>query len=321
MSGIVFVNMPFAPPDRPSIAIGILQALLASAGLGSKAYYFNIDFYEKIEIDLVRKITGGESRPQDLLGEWVFSDCSRPGDGVSPHHISSIRCAQADQQTAFLEAVQYAKKCAPEFLNQCTNEIIRQQPDLVCFTTVFQQNMASLALAQSIKRRQPSIKILFGGANCHGVSGRALLSSYEFIDAVCISEGEDDFLNVVDALLNDRHMISQNYIFRSGREIGQIAEASSTGRPFVDLNNVPVPIYDDFFDRWKTFTKAAEFDEPSILFETSRGCWWGQKAHCTFCGLNGTGMAFRHKSADRALDEIEKSYYAVWRRYAQFVRR
>jgi ribosomal peptide maturation radical SAM protein 1 len=38
--------------------------------------------------------------------------------------------------------------------------------------------------------------------------------------------------------------------------------------------------------------------------ETSRGCWWGQKHHCTFCGLNGMGMAYRSKSCSRAFDEI-----------------
>jgi ribosomal peptide maturation radical SAM protein 1 len=38
--------------------------------------------------------------------------------------------------------------------------------------------------------------------------------------------------------------------------------------------------------------------------ETSRGCWWGEKQHCTFCGLNGGSMAYRAKSSARALREI-----------------
>ena len=32
---------------------------------------------------------------------------------------------------------------------------------------------------------------------------------------------------------------------------------------------------------------AAPDVAPTLLFETSRGCWWGAKSHCTFCGLNG----------------------------------
>jgi ribosomal peptide maturation radical SAM protein 1 len=42
----------------------------------------------------------------------------------------------------------------------------------------------------------------------------------------------------------------------------------------------------------------------SVLFESSRGCWWGAKKHCTFCGLNGTTMAFRQKSAERVYQEV-----------------
>src|SRR5205807_8166536 len=43
---------------------------------------------------------------------------------------------------------------------------------------------------------------------------------------------------------------------------------------------------------------------PSLLFETSRGCWWGAKSHCTFCGLNGGAMAFRSKSSGRVMEEL-----------------
>jgi ribosomal peptide maturation radical SAM protein 1 len=42
-----------------------------------------------------------------------------------------------------------------------------------------------------------------------------------------------------------------------------------------------------------------------LTYETSRGCWWGQKSHCTFCGLNGQGMRSRNKSPDRAIAELQ----------------
>src|SRR5262249_42034030 len=52
--------------------------------------------------------------------------------------------------------------------------------------------------------------------------------------------------------------------------------------------------------------------QPSIMVETSRGCWWGEHSHCTFCGLNGLGMAFRSKSPKRAVKEITE----LWDRYS-----
>ena len=38
--------------------------------------------------------------------------------------------------------------------------------------------------------------------------------------------------------------------------------------------------------------------------ETSRGCWWGQKHHCIFCGLNRDSMGYRQKSAQRVDAEV-----------------
>jgi ribosomal peptide maturation radical SAM protein 1 len=42
-----------------------------------------------------------------------------------------------------------------------------------------------------------------------------------------------------------------------------------------------------------------------VPFESSRGCWWGQKATCRFCGLNGSTMSYRAKSPERVLRELE----------------
>ena len=44
---------------------------------------------------------------------------------------------------------------------------------------------------------------------------------------------------------------------------------------------------------------------PILLFETARGCWWGEKAHCTFCGLNGASMNYRAMSPDKAIQQFE----------------
>jgi ribosomal peptide maturation radical SAM protein 1 len=41
-----------------------------------------------------------------------------------------------------------------------------------------------------------------------------------------------------------------------------------------------------------------------MVLETSRGCWWGEKNHCRFCGLNEHELPYRAKSPERALAEI-----------------
>jgi len=56
---------------------------------------------------------------------------------------------------------------------------------------------------------------------------------------------------------------------------------------------------------------------PWIPFESSRGCWYGQKTQCTFCGLHET-MEYRDWKADAVLAELERFYsrYGISRFYA-----
>jgi ribosomal peptide maturation radical SAM protein 1 len=72
-----------------------------------------------------------------------------------------------------------------------------------------------------------------------------------------------------------------------------------------DLDRLPDPDYDDYFAALRRSSLAASV-KPSLLIESGRGCWWGMKSHCTFCGLNGSTLAFRAKSAERVYAELER---------------
>jgi len=76
-----------------------------------------------------------------------------------------------------------------------------------------------------------------------------------------------------------------------------------TAPAVTDLDALPYPDYTDFFAQFERSAFGKSW-QPSVFVETSRGCWWGERMHCTFCGLNGATMAFRSKSAPRALDEL-----------------
>lgn len=70
-----------------------------------------------------------------------------------------------------------------------------------------------------------------------------------------------------------------------------------------NLDELPYPDFDDYFARWAISPLRAQID-PLLFYETSRGCWWGQKHQCKFCGLNGNSLAFRSKSPRRAVGEL-----------------
>jgi radical SAM superfamily enzyme YgiQ (UPF0313 family) len=64
-----------------------------------------------------------------------------------------------------------------------------------------------------------------------------------------------------------------------------------------NLDELPHPNFDEFFEQGGgTFRRV-------VVMETARGCWWGDKHHCTFCGIDFP-LRFRSKSPARALDEV-----------------
>jgi ribosomal peptide maturation radical SAM protein 1 len=73
--------------------------------------------------------------------------------------------------------------------------------------------------------------------------------------------------------------------------------------PVSRLDESPVPDYAEFFERVEGLGPIHRL-RVSIPYESARGCWWGAKRHCTFCGLNGQTMAFRSKSQGRVLREL-----------------
>jgi ribosomal peptide maturation radical SAM protein 1 len=79
--------------------------------------------------------------------------------------------------------------------------------------------------------------------------------------------------------------------------------------PAKDLGNSPVPVFDDYLQALEMEKAAGRLPAhlpEGLPLESSRGCWWGMKNHCTFCGLNGTGMDFRTKPPERMIEEIRE---------------
>src|SRR5262249_14811748 len=154
---------------------------------------------------------------------------------------------------------------------------------VVGFTSVFTQHLASLLLAQKIKQLHPQIKIVFGGANVEGVMGQEALRSFDWIDYVVDGEAEESFPVLVKNILAGQFYDPiAGVSFRNGDEVYLSSE-----RPrMTQLNKVPIPDYSDFFREVEATGLKNRF-QPYLMFESARGCWWGEKAHCVFCGLNG----------------------------------
>jgi ribosomal peptide maturation radical SAM protein 1 len=161
-----------------------------------------------------------------------------------------------------------------------------------------------MILARKLKTQHPNIMVIFGGANCEAEMRLATLRNFPFVDAVCLGEGDVAFPEFLDKLGRGVGLKVEGIITRADLHPGADSRVLRSARSPVSLDSLPFPDFDDFFD-------GADIDsdeyrrEHRLIFESSRGCWWGQKNHCTFCGLNGATMGFRQKTGERALQELE----------------
>lgn len=298
---VALVSMPFGVIDSPSIALGLLKPIAQQAGYSVSVHYLNQLFAQIIGPGLYQLISSGPIPTQYLLGEWAFTTALDPaGAGNARDYLHEVLLQEFDTgdddstdyaapSRSMLSQLHKLRAAASAFVDVCAQQVLAVEPEVIGITSMFQQNVASLALAKRIKEIAPHIFIVMGGANCKGEMGSAIREAFPFVDAVVSGEGESAF----SELLLRRLTIES--------EVEPTAPPSAMQSP-LPLDNLPFPDYSDYFDTGLAdATGLAQF----ILFETARGCWWGQKHHCIFCGLNSDAMAFRSKSPSRAMQEIE----------------
>lgn len=298
---VALVNMPFSYSKYPSIQLGTLSALLKSRGVPVDCHHLNVRFAHKIGVPLYEMIC--EKRA--LFGEWLFSYLlfrDNPKRAEYPRVFKPVFeqvSRESGQPISFFEDL--STRTAPQFLTWAMTAIDWGQYKLVGFTSTFDQNVASLTLAKLIKDLYPHVKIVFGGANYDGEMGMEYFRAFPFIDYVVVGEGEEVFPHLVRHVLEGTpEAVPNGVIFREQDRI------RFTPNPalFADFARTGPPDYDDYYHLLAELGDAAQGLDRILLYEGSRGCWWGEKHHCTFCGLNAQSMKFRAKSPDQAAREM-----------------
>jgi ribosomal peptide maturation radical SAM protein 1 len=304
--------MPFGGVFSPSIGLSLLKAELAAQGMPARVLYFSIRFAELVGQDFYYKLsTDGTPSVEDLAGEWIFSRALFGARAENEDYVDAILRKRTTWTTddserpaspALIARILRARQAVDGFLEQCRQELVRARPRLVGFSSMCQQHVASLALARLVKRSLPETFVVFGGAHCQGVMGAETVRRFPFVDAAVSGEADLVFPELVRRVLDGRPVSDL-----PGVRTRETAEASADrlghGPMVQDLDALPYPDYGDYFEQFAASRYGPRW-QPSVYIETSRGCWWGEKSHCTFCGLDSRSLAFRRKSARRAIDEL-----------------
>ncbi len=309
---VVLIYMPCGMLLQPSIGLSLLKAALVPLGISTKILYLTFPFVKLIGVDPYLQITGQSTR-NNLVGEWIFSgtlfnhscyDVENYIEDILRRKSLGRNHFSKPVSENFIKTVLSVRGKIEVFLDECLHKVASYRPRIIGFSSVFYQHTASLALAKLIKTNFPETFIVFGGANCEGVMGVEILRQFSFVDAVISGEGDIIFPQLVQRVLEGKPLSGIQGVYTDcGSLHANINGKYPNAESVRNMDALPYPDYDDFFDQLEKSRIRIPYS-PSILFETSRGCWWGDKMQCTFCGLNSGTMAYRKKSSKRALNEL-----------------
>lgn len=316
MLKVGLVNMPFAAAQLPSIALTQLRAVLASELPGrveATLFYLNLDFFELLGQEVYELMSNSVEANTAGLGDWFFRSEAFPelpdnSEAYLRRHFSEHR----RQLDAFQGPLAEKRSGVGTFLDRLIDQNRLDTYQVIGLTSMFSQNLACFALARKLKERNPGVVVVMGGANCETSMGQVLARNVGQVDFVFSGPSLRSFPRLVRHLVEGE--LEKCHQLKGVFSKAKLAHSEGSGSEVGDELPIDEDValdYDDYLaalDR----KRLSQVIEPNIVFETSRGCWWGERSHCTFCGLNGVTMNYRAMNPEKAL----RLFASLFDRYA-----
>ncbi len=291
------VSMPTLAGHVPSFQLALLTPTLERAGLSVEPLSLFLEFGRRIGWKLNDTLA---TVYPCMVGEWIWSKTAFGDLGTTDEYIElyggSLAALSHQGGCSIDEIVRVRDEVAPAFIDWAVEEIDWTGYGLVGFSVVFQQMVASLALAKAIKRRHPEVPIIFGGATFEDDIAMEIMSRNPEVDFVHCGDADLSLPEIVPRCAAGRSMEGiRGVLWRDGDRIVYEGRAPN----LEDLDRTPVPNFDEYFSR-RSETGYDDSVPVMLPIETARGCWYGMKNHCTFCGLNRAGWTSAGRAPTRS---------------------
>ena len=285
----VIIVPPFADLCRPSFGVHLLQAAAEQAGLRVRILYANLLFSLLCGESLYNSICFLSY--EGMWGERIFAGSAfgLPPLGYETEKLREQLALLDNSKNADLTFERFAalERQAGPFCTFLGERLAALRLSVVGATTTFQQTAASVALLAQVKRARPEVITTLGGANCEGEMARGMASLDAPIDYIFSGECESAFPDFLRRAVAGQPLPPERIV---------------QGKACFNLDSLPEPYYEEYFAQIDNAMPSwREKQEVVLPYESSRGCWWGARHHCTFCGQNGETLAFREKSPDRMI--------------------
>lgn len=169
-------------------------------------------------------------------------------------------------------------------------------PRVVGLTTTTPTIYAAFRIARTVKRLFPDALVVFGGAHAAYVPDESL--SKAFVDVVCIGEGEDTLLEILESVPLEQ---IRGIAYKLHGSDGAIELRRNTSRERIRaLDSLPLPAY-DLLNMGVYRPIIGNFKRlPAMMMISSRGCPWS----CNFC-RRPVGKMWTYRSAESLYGEMK----------------
>ena len=300
----MLVNLPYAGVQHPSLSLGLLHARLAEAGIPVRSYYANLDF-----AGAYADKVGGLRKLIDYFAHFQETPCRSAFYPDKPKITDICTALALPAKPGLQKMFDIISDCSEEFITEAARKIVAAAPAIVGCTSLLLQHLTSLSLLKKIKEIAPEITTILGGAGLDSELGVANHQQFPFVDYIVSGDADDVIVPLCRTLLQNKGTtentcgLPEGVLTPQHRQMGYPSPAPRLF--FDDLDSLPPPNYDDFFSLLHAHPYLRDRVRPILLYESSRGCGWGQTGGCHFCGLSGKSHRYRKKSPDKIMADLK----------------
>lgn len=304
---------PFFNATFISIGVYLLQSIAKREG-------FKIDILH-LEL-LLADIIGAqdyedilESPPYWMLGERMFARSAHnlPALGLDKEKAEDCLINVRDAPTSYLfvddaqkydlQKHEHIEKLCTQFMEVAAATVAElNYPVVGCSMSFYNQVNASVAFINKIKHYNPHCTTMLGGSYCEKEKAPAIFSLSDSIDYIFSGESEFTFIEFLQNI-------------KSGKENTERLIVTSRK---ASLDKLPMADYQAYKHQVEIILGKEYFEHQirAVWYESNRGCWWGEKSKCTFCGI--PEVDFRRKKLATILDDLKEVQKQVPGKYLFF---
>ncbi len=236
---------------------------------------------------------------EERFGEMAKHGATAPPLGLC--YLASV-LRRNGIKSRIIDALSFEKT-----MEETVKEILSLNPRYVGITAKTVAIFRAAELAEEIKKADPRISTIIGGAHITAVP-RETMERFPQVDIGVIGEGEITIAELIQTLEENRDLRNVNGLII--REDDGNLFLTAPRPPIENLDSIPLPAWDMVPHLKYYHESATRFSKlPLGSVITSRGC----PGKCLFCDNSVFGRRFRSHSADYVIGMIKhlKSNYGI----------